>query len=280
MGRDLAFSPSVDLHVKHDYANNLSFHGLFSLPSELKQKEPNGTYVKGKKYVCFIVSDGDNLQYDFNRMRSDLWPTSDRGKFPLGWTLAPTLVKYAPFIAWYYYHSAAISNFNDTFIAGPSGYAYVHPSTLDEASLLRFLELTEETMKAMDMSCLVSIDSRGREEKTYQNFAKNTSATGVFMVESDHANYPPYHDHVFTADSHDMGYIVESIRVNNQSVPQLTSEIKAATKKNPFVMLYVNAWENNLEKVYQTVKSLQAEGDYNVLGAHEFMDCLIQYGNE
>ena len=273
-------SQANDFLIAADYANNLSFHGLFAPPSELKQKEPDGIYVKGKKYVCFIVSDGDNLQYDFNRMRSDLWTTPSRGKFPLGWTLAPTLVKYAPFIAWYYYHSAALSNFNDTFVAGPSGYAYVHPSSLDKASLLRFLELTKESMGAMDMSCLVSIDSRGREGKTYQEFAENTSVTGIFMVESDHANYPPYHDHVFVAGSHNMGYIVESIRVNKQSVQQLASEIKMATNKHPFVMLYVNAWENNLETVYQTIKSLQSGGDYYVLGPHEFMDCLIQYGKE
>ncbi|WP_457565475.1 GxGYxYP domain-containing protein [Caldithrix abyssi] len=270
-------SENNDFLLPADFANNLSFHGLFQPPTKLEQEEQSGIYEKGKKYACFIVSDGDNLQYDFNHMRTVLWEHSKRGKYPLGWTLAPTLVHYAPFIAWYYYNSAAESGFNDTFITGPSGYAYVHPSSLDEANLLAFIDLTAEAMKNMDMSCMVTIDSRGKESTTYQKFAENSDIKGVFMVEPDHAYYPPGRSHVFSTDTHDMGYIVEAVRASKQTANDLTNEIKIAAQKYPFVMVYVHAWDNNFDAVFETIKNLQSSGEFEVVGPYQFMDCLIQY---
>jgi hypothetical protein len=270
-------SENNDFLLPADFANNLSFHGLFQAPTKLTQEEKNGTYEEGKKYVCFIVSDGDNLQYDLNHMRTKLWKNAKRGNYPLGWTLAPTLGNYAPFIAWYYYDSASKSNFNDTFLTGPSGYSYVHPSALDATNLLRFIDLTVEAMKNMDMSCMVSIDDHGHESETYRKFAENSDIKGVFMVGKEHWYYSPGRAYVFTTDTHDMGYIVESLRAGTQTAQQLTDEIKDSAKKYTFVMVYVHAWDNNLDAVFETIKNLRNNEDIKVTGPHEFMDCLIQY---
>src|SRR6266516_3969495 len=48
-----------------------------------------------KAYISFTISDGDNLQYDHNRM-SRLWHDPARGMVPIGWTISPALVQVAP----------------------------------------------------------------------------------------------------------------------------------------------------------------------------------------
>ncbi len=260
-----------------DYANNLSFHGMFDPPNKLEQQEKAGKYEKGKKYVCFIASDGDNLQYDMNYMREKMWNNPYRGKVPIGWTISPRLYEFAPFIAWYYYNSAAQNDFNDTFVTGPSGFSYVYPSSFDENTLIDFLQKTDMAMKEMDMSCIVSIDITGREQNTYKKYADNTSAKGVFLVGKEHASYLPEYDYVFQSGDHNLGLIVEMVRVGDQSVSDLVSQIRLNAFFNKFVFVYFDVWSNNFSSVYQIYQDLKADTSYRVVGPAEFMDCLIQY---
>ncbi|WP_457565471.1 GxGYxYP domain-containing protein [Caldithrix abyssi] len=263
--------------VPSDYANNLSFHGLFDFPSKLEQQEKAGKYEQGKKYVCFIASDGDNLQYDMNYMRTKMWENSYRGKVPVGWTISPRLYEFAPFIAWYYYNSAAQDDFNDTFVAGPSGFSYAYPSSLDDNALIDFLQKTDMTMKEMDMSCIVSIDITGKEQETYQKFAEHTSAKGVFLTEKEHNAYLPEYDYVFQSGNHDLGLIVEMVRVDDQPVSDLVNQIRLNAFFNKFVFVYFNVWFDNLDIIYGIYQDLKADTSYRVVGPAEFMDCLMQY---
>ena len=270
-------SKKNDRLIAADYANNLSFHGLFKLPNSLKQNEKTGTYQKGKKYVCFIVSDGDNIQYDMNFMRNPLWTNYYRGKFPLGWTISPALSIYAPFVAWYYYNSSAQTHFNDTFVAGPSGRGYVKPSLMSTEGLIKFLYDTQDADKTMDISCITALDVLGNEKHTYQMYADYSGAKGVFLIEPKHSNQLPGNSYVFSGDNKKMGYFVETIREGKQTSSELEKQIRRYAFSMPFIMVYILAWDNNLTAVYHTYKSLRSDSLYEIVGPSEFMDCLIQY---
>jgi len=269
-------SKNNDFLIPADYANNLSFHSLFDLPTPLEQEKKTSAYESGNKYVCFIMSDGDNIQYDMNMMKNELWSHEYRGKVPISWTISPSLITYAPFAAWSYYNSAEESGFNDTFIAGPSGYAYALPSLMDETSLLNFIEKTETSMKEMDLTCLASIDKEGKETETYQKYVENSTIHGVFMVGKSHKNYQPGSNAVFSDGIKKMGYSVETLRVVSQSSDELIRQIKNAVVQNPFVMIYIHCWDDNMDEVYEAYQNLSNNNTIHFVGAHEFMDCLKQ----
>jgi GxGYxYP putative glycoside hydrolase C-terminal domain/GxGYxY sequence motif in domain of unknown function N-terminal len=108
-----------------------------------------------KAYLSFTISDGDNLQYDHNRM-SHLWQDSARGTIPIGWTISPALVQAAPALAAYYLRTATP---NDELVAGPSGVGYILPSRWPAKQLPAFLQLTGELMRAMNLRVIEVLDA-------------------------------------------------------------------------------------------------------------------------
>jgi len=108
------------------FANPTVWSGITVSP-EPKFKLPpiRSELLGGKKiYITFYVTDGDNLQFDYNL--KSFWDDPNRGKIPIAWTISPFLVDVAPFMAWYYTSTATE---NDTFVSGPSGAGYWYPSS-------------------------------------------------------------------------------------------------------------------------------------------------------
>ncbi|MBR2986858.1 MAG: hypothetical protein IKC63_02445 [Clostridia bacterium] len=104
--------------VPADFFNNASVYS--SLAHTVKLDEvPDMPALENKIYVMFVVSDGDNIQYNQHAMRLK-W-NSGRGKTAINWTISPALCDVAPNILNYYYSTATA---DDCLIAGPSGYGY------------------------------------------------------------------------------------------------------------------------------------------------------------
>ncbi len=83
--------------------------------------------LENKFYIAMAFSDGDNLQYCQHHMKThqNMWSnTKDRGKYPISWTCAPTLLDAGPQLLNYYYRTATE---NDCLITGPSGVGYTDP---------------------------------------------------------------------------------------------------------------------------------------------------------
>ncbi len=109
-----------------------------------------------KIYVTFLISDGDAPVnwYDFYLRR--YWGDPQRGKFPLAWTVGPTVYDLIPDIMDYYYSRA---NENDYFVcAFGVGYAFmdIYGEIFEEREEIwgRFLDLTKEYMSKMGLDCL------------------------------------------------------------------------------------------------------------------------------
>ena len=48
--------------------------------------------------VCFVISDGDNIQWILNSLAVDTnwWASNQRGEVPITWTISPALIDLAP----------------------------------------------------------------------------------------------------------------------------------------------------------------------------------------
>lgn len=81
---------------------------------------PPAPPLQKRIYVCFLLSDGDNVAYMQHKMRS-LWNSSARGQVPIGWTTSPLACDIDPQVLNYYWSSATT---NDCLVSGPSGAGY------------------------------------------------------------------------------------------------------------------------------------------------------------
>lgn len=112
--------------VPSDYYNNYSIHASLSreldMPTVTEKPE-----LENKYYIAFVVSDGDNLQYVQGSMKQR-WNSTERGKYPISWTIATSLLDAGPQMLNYYYNTATEL---DCLVSGPSGAGYTNIESWD-----------------------------------------------------------------------------------------------------------------------------------------------------
>ena len=90
-----------------------------------------------KRYIAFVMSDGDNVQWLTGRFVDDrkFWGSPLRGTFPMTWEVSPLLPEIAPRVLRHLYATATT---NDGFVSGPGlpGYTFLHFQT-DRLALAR-----------------------------------------------------------------------------------------------------------------------------------------------
>jgi hypothetical protein len=103
--------------------------------------------VEAVHTVAFMMSDGDNLCWVSGGWATDpkWFGSPDRGKVPLGFTVAPALAALAPTVLAYAHAHATV---NDTLVAGPSGIGYSYPDKFRRQAVPAFSDLTASFMKA------------------------------------------------------------------------------------------------------------------------------------
>lgn len=170
-----------------DWALNLST--LTNLNAETKQQNHSDVLAnpEGVHTVCFVMTDGDNVQWLLNDFasNSNWYGSPDRGKVSIGWTISPALCELAPTVMKYLYdHASNDDNKRDYFIAGPSGIGYFYPEQYP--AINSNAALLNEFMKKSDLNILNVIDDNGNLEpiKPYLN---QDAVDGVFLYTySDH----------------------------------------------------------------------------------------------
>ncbi len=132
---------------------NLSvYSSLPASPLHQKRRTPP-PFRPDRVYVAVIVSDGDNLNYWYERFPK-LWSDSARGTFPIGWSIGPSGLDVEPP---FYRRIYARATENDCFVAAVSGLAYVYPEiygdgyTRSRKLLDGFVQRTRVQMDRLDL---------------------------------------------------------------------------------------------------------------------------------
>jgi GxGYxY sequence motif in domain of unknown function N-terminal/GxGYxYP putative glycoside hydrolase C-terminal domain len=131
-----------------DFLDNGSDWAAVASAATLSQPHPHPVQAGNNTvYVSFLVSDGDNAQYDEHQM-FDVWTAgTDLGAVPEGWTTAPGMADFAPsLLTWFYQHLPRDSE----LLPGPSGVGYATQMT--GGSLQRFAKLSGGFMRQESMS--------------------------------------------------------------------------------------------------------------------------------
>ena len=141
--------------VPTDLAANLSALSSIHSTDGLRQKVDPAPVTRRKHYVSFVVSDGDNVQWNLRGLQQ-YYRNPDRGRFSIGYGVSPALVDLAPSVLRWYYENAG----KERFIAGPSGGGYVYPSRMPADDLDRFTRNLNTSMGKAGLSIAEILDDQ------------------------------------------------------------------------------------------------------------------------
>lgn len=170
-----------------DHAYNLSV--LSSLPRKnhiQPATKKNAVADDDVHYVTFMMSDGDNVQWNLNGALLDKENFGNvmRGTTPMGWTVPPSLSDLAPVILDYGYENMSE---NDCFIAAVSGFGYVYPSRYKLENLAGFAELTAYYMDKSGLSYMQLLDDgqANPSDESMSLFTQHYTIKGIFYMTGD-----------------------------------------------------------------------------------------------
>jgi hypothetical protein len=113
--------------------------------------------LENKVYVTITLSEGDNLQYCQNALKTS-WEDDDRGEVPINWSISPLLWDVAPRYLEYFYETATD---NDHFMCGPSGVGYAYPEDWPADSFGEFTDLTGAYLADIGVETLYALNRLG-----------------------------------------------------------------------------------------------------------------------
>ena len=173
-----------------DYSYNLSL--LTNMNSTISQKT-HETYTKNMDSVhtvCFVMSDGDNIQWLLNWFITDIrwFGNNNRGQLDIGWTISPALSELAPTVMSKIYETSSNTAYGkDYFIAGPSGTGYIYPENFKDLEI--YTQQLNSYMKKSDLN-VVNIIGNNFDDYYLYSFLEKPNINALFYY--DFSNYSNY----------------------------------------------------------------------------------------
>jgi hypothetical protein len=239
------------LLVADDFTDDLSFFAqVHPRTPNLLQTRRTSRDIKLQphhRYVLLLVSDGDNMQYDVNNMRRN-WNQPDWPKVPLVWTISPQWMELAPVILQIYYDEAAQRGGWDEFVAGPSGYAYVHPGSMSPENLGKFVELTRQVCEQADIHSISVLDDGSRPPAQRLRFVEayaRANFDALWLVAAPR----------FIGVSGQTAFVSEWFRLGSNNAKDIARQVRELTDI-PFALVYVDGWSVNPQLIREFTQGL------------------------
>ncbi|MDD3223200.1 MAG: GxGYxYP family putative glycoside hydrolase [Clostridium sp.] len=270
--------------VAADWSYNLTVLSAFqSLP--ITQKKPINSIPlkKDLHYVTFVMSDGDNQQWNLGKEYSSTkWYGSPcRGKFNLGWSLSPSLYYLAPTVFNLYYKNTANGSINDYFIVPPSGNGYIYPSKFDRNTLGMYINSLDDYMKKTDEKYAAIIDdSSFHSNSLWDEFTIKPNIHGIFYL--DYHRHNNYHGEIVWSNNKPIvscrDLLWDGIESEDQLVANINSRIASGEvgvcNANSYTFVYVHAWSKNLSDVEKVINNLKKNPKAAVVTPETFMELI------
>ena len=274
--RDLSKSQCAG--IPSDWCLNLSV--ITRLPAEVSDRPHNypEPVKNGQRVVCFVMSDGDNIQWLLGGFvnSTGFWASRHRGSFNMTWEIAPILSEISPWTLQYYYTNASDK---DDFVVGSSGLGYCFPHYLPDRKA--FVEQTIPYMQKSKLS-IVSILNGDGEMSDTKEFLDRPEVLGVL-----YKDFHPYNKQHGTIYWH-KGKPCASYRFllwdnADESRPEGLAKAIAALPASPtkdpnsYALINVHAWSfgnigGPMEAIKKTIDLLPP--DTRVVTAEQFMILL------
>lgn len=255
---------SIGVHPA-DWGFNISTLTNFNANTEQQVSSMNHEIEPETHTVCFLMSDGDNIQWMLNLFAEDnrWFGSQNRGLMDIGWTIPPSLSEIAPTVMSKIYSMAASTDLGlDYFVAGPSGHSYHFPELFPE--LEASCSLMNDYLKKSGLS-IVNILGNNPSETVFQpelkHYLKQDQVEGLFYY--DYSNYSKMKGQL---DCYALKPVVAA-RYNLwggfETCESLAQKINESSRdpynKDAYTLVAVHAWSNSVDSLLY-VQSLLDQG--------------------
>ena len=259
-----------------DYAYNLSV--LTNFNQSISQNEHN-TYtetINDTHTVCFVMSDGDNIQWLLNWFFTDQrwFGNQNRGQIDIGWTISPALAELAPTVMNKIYSEAKNTyDGKDYFIAGPSGLSYIYPESYSE--LEDYTSLMNNYMIKSDLKIVNIIGNNDNNFYLYP-FVQQESVNAVFYY--DFANYSSLNGNIKFINNKPIISGRYNLWGGFENTISLASKINNQSK-NPYSesgysLIAVHNWSNSVDSIIKCVSLF--DDNIRVVSPDKFVNLIKQ----
>lgn len=264
---------SIGVHPA-DWGFNLSTLTNFNAETNQHVSSIQAETEENTHTVCFLMSDGDNVQWMLNLFAEDnrWFGSENRGLMDIGWTVPPALCEIAPTVLSKIYDMAeSTSAGKDYFIAGPSGHTYHFPELFPE--LEASCDLMDSYMEKSDLS-IVNILGNSYHDSVFQPYLKQKSVSGLFYYD-----YSDYSKMKGKMDCYALKPVI-SARYNlwggfetcESLAQKLNNGVKDPYSVDGYTLVAVHAWSNSVDSLLY-VRSLLNDG-IRVVAPDEFVNLI------
>jgi len=226
-------------------------------------------------FVTFYVTDGDNMQFDFNL--KEMWDDPHRGEIPIAWTVSPFLADIAPLIIRYY--SETMSP-NDTFVCGPSGAGYWYPF-MNKAYISSYLNITKNYLERVNLRY---VEILGFTEYAAAMYSKTLN---IIAIKKEYSNLwqEAYYRHggsAYYLSETPVPILIGVLHYTNKTSNIFKTRLlamKETFKDRPLFLLIVShPWDfksartrsKDLSKLSSIVKEFAKDDEFTFVNFHEF----------
>jgi len=224
--------------------------------------------------VCFLMSDGDNVQWMLNLFAEDSrwFGSENRGLMDIGWTIPPALSEIAPTVMSKIYDMAESKpTGKDYFIAGPSGHTYHFPELFP--ALEESCELMDAYMEKSDLS-IVNILGNRYHDSVFHPYLKQENVDGLFYYD-----YSDYSKMKGKMDCYALKPVISAkynlwggFETCESLAEKLNNGLKDPYSVEGYTLVAVHAWSNSVDSLLY-VRSLLDDG-IRVVAPDDFVSLI------
>lgn len=269
--------------VAADWSYNLTTLSALPLTSIPKKEGPFIVKENKVHYVTFLMSDGDNQQWNLgNNYSIDKWfGNPNRNKLKLGWSMSPSLYYLAPTVFKLYYQSISNEKAENNFVVAPSGIGYIFPSKFEKSKLDSFINELNNYMGLVDESHVAIIDdSSFKDVKLWDKFTAKSNIKGLFYL--DYSRHDKYKGEIIWSNNKPVvacrDLLWDKLQNEDELVKRINDRVNTGetdpTKASAYTFVYVHVWSKGVSNVEEVVNRLSQNSKVRIVTPDMFMELI------
>lgn len=269
--------------VAADWSYNLTTLSSFPSTPILKKSSLPIPKEENIHYVTFIMSDGDNQQWNLGtNYGSDKWfGYPNRYKLDLGWSMSPSLYYLTPTVFNLYYKSINNEKDNNNFIVSPSGNGYMYPSKFDKNKLNTYINTLNDYMQKVDEKYVAIIDdSAFNNIDLWNKFTKKSNIQGLFYL--DYHRHDKFQGKILWSNNKPIvscrDLLWSKLENEDELVKKINDRVNSGqvNVNNPeaYTFVYVHVWSKGVSNVEEVVSKLKQNPNVRIVPPEIFMELI------
>jgi protein-tyrosine phosphatase len=269
--------------VAADWSYNLTTLSAFQSSPITKSSLLEIPKEENVHYVTFIMSDGDNQQWNLGtNYDSNKWfGYHDRNKLALGWSMSPSLYYLAPTVFDLYYKSISNENQNNNFIVSPSGNGYMYPSKFPRNKLNTYIKTLNDYMKEVNEKYVAIIDeSSFNNIRLWDKFTEKSSIQGLFYL--DYHRHDKFQGKILWSNNKPIvscrDLLWDSLENEDELVEKINDRVISGqinvSSPEAYTFVYVHVWSKGVSNVEEVINRLKQNSNIRIVTPEIFMELI------